>query len=168
MEHLHNSCQYFKGNFQLEESLLESDRKEMSELKEISHRFLLETKYLEKSQEGVASFTWRGDVFLLTFSCLPYSSFFTFNLLLLGSKEQAKGWRVKLEVLGSGGNGTTRRRTAFEGPPDSINQMDRRRRRKREVVSRVTVGQEMIIKTARGHKAFFDIDLTFKRLGGVF
>ena len=168
MEHLHNSCQYFKGNFQLEESLLESDRKEMSELKEISHRFLLETKYLEKSQEGVASFTWRGDAFLLTFSCLPSSSFVTFNLLLLGSKEQARGWRVRLEVLGSGGKDAMQRRTAYEGPPASVNQVDTRRRRIKREVARVTVGQEMIIKTLRGRKAFFDIDLTFKRLGGVF
>ena len=170
MEHLHKSCQYFKGNCQLEESKVESEKKEMFHLKEVRHRFLLETKYLKIGPEGVATFTWRGNVFLLTFSSPSFSTFsvpsFTFNLLLLGSKEQSKGWIVRLEVLGSGGRGSVRRSTTFEGPPGSINQVvDRRRRRMKREVAGVTVGQEMIFK-AGGGKVFFDLDLAFKRLGG--
>ena len=161
MEHLHKRCKYFKGNCQLEES----DKKEMSQLKEIRYRFLLETKYLERNQEGVASFTWRGNIFLLTFSSLPSFSFFTFNILFIGSKEQSRSWRVRLEVLGPGGKkGTVRRRTAFEGSPDSIDQLLERKKRKGEVAG-VTVGQEMIVKASRGKKAFFDIDLALEKLG---
>ena len=166
MEHLHKSCQYFMGNYQLEESVLENDEKEKFHL-EVRHRFLFETKYLKRGHEGVATFTWRGNVFLLTFFGLAssFSSLFTFNLLFLGSKEQSKGWRVGLEVLGTGRKDTVRRRTAFEGPPGSINQVMSRGRMRREVAG-VTVGQEMMTKVGRG-KAFFDLDLAFKRLGGI-
>ena len=161
MEHLHESCQFFKGNFQLEESKLENDEKE------VRLRFHFETKYLRIGQEEVATFTWRGNVFLLTFSGLAsaFSSLFTFNLLFLGSKEQSKGWRVRLGVLGTGEKDTVRRRTAFEGPPGSINQVMSRGWMRREVAG-VTVGQEMMTKVGRG-KAFFDLDLAFKRLGGI-
>ena len=161
MEHLYEKCQYFLGNFQLEEGFLGSDKMEMSDLKEIRQRFILETKYLESGNEGVASFTWRGDIFLLSFSC-PLSSLSTFNVLLLGSKEQSRGWRVRLEVLGPGRESTRRSSTAFEGPPVSIRQMTKRR-----ALAGVTVGKEMIVKTSSG-KAFFELDLTFKRLGGAF
>ena len=168
MEHLHGSCQYFVGDHNLEESLVALDRKKKR--CQISKRFRLEIQWIKNIQEGVASFTWEGDIFLLTFSSFssPCSSYFTFNLLLVGSKQECKDWLVRLEVVGD--QGTMRSRAVFEGrpkPPNSVKEardcgIGKRKHVKKVVDGVLTVQQEAMVGDSR--KTNLEVDLTIQRL----
>ena len=111
--HLENGCRYFKGVQAFDDRELDTEK-----TKEFSHRFFVDAKDLET----VTAFTLAGNTFLLIFSRTS-STLFTFNILNLGSDEECKAWKVRLEVCRwpkKVGMGLVS--VVYEGPPASINQ----------------------------------------------
>ena len=114
MTHLENGCKYFKSGHAFDDG----DKTKRLKFKEFSHRIFIDAKDLE----SVSSFTWAGTTFLLIFSRTSPALFFTFNILMIGSEEECKAWKVRLEVSRcrkKDGLGLVA--VLYEGPPTSIN-----------------------------------------------
>ena len=183
MRHLENGCQYFKGSHVCDDLSIKNG--EIFKVKEIAHRFFFDAK----DMESVTSFTWDGNTFLLAFSRIS-NALFAFNLLIIGSEEECKAWKVRLEVVCPKNNGKGLVGMIYEGPPGSINKGSVGRRGfpwecsvsksrgfegaaissslgKKTGVAGVVVSKEMISNVdsiPRGRRPFFDLKIVFQKI----
>ena len=185
MRHLENGCQYFKGSHVCDDLSIKNG--EIFKVKEFAHRFFFDAK----DMESVTSFTWDGNTFLLAFSRIS-NALFAFNLLIIGSEEECKAWKVRLEVVCPKKDGKGLVGVIYEGPPGSINKGSVGRRGlpwecsvaksksrgfagaalssslgKKTGVAGVVVSKEMINNVdsiSRGRRPFFDLKIVFQKI----
>ena len=184
MRHLENGCQYFKGSHVCDDLSIKNG--EIFKVKEIAHRFFVDAK----DMESVTSFSWDGNTFLLAFSRIS-NALFAFNLLIIGSEEECKAWKVRLEVVCPKDDGKGLVGVIYEGPPGSINKGSVGRRGLpwecsvaksksrgfagaaissslgKKTVAGVVVSKEMISNVdsiPRGRRPFFDLKIMFQKI----